>query len=75
MPGPTRKRGDSGAAVADLKQRFRNYGYGLGAESEFDAETEAAVAAFQRHFRPERVDGIADPSTVATLDKLIAALR
>jgi N-acetylmuramoyl-L-alanine amidase len=74
-PGPVLKRGDGGAGVADLKQRFRNYGYGLDAVPEFDAVTEAVVIAFQRHFRPERVDGIADPSTVATLDALIDALR
>jgi N-acetylmuramoyl-L-alanine amidase len=29
------------------------------------------VAAFQRHFRPARVDGVADPSTVRTLRALI----
>jgi len=73
--GPVIKRGDAGAAVADLKQKFRDYGYGFGGESEFGEETEAVVTAFQRHFRPARVDGIADASTVATLDKLIAALR
>jgi N-acetylmuramoyl-L-alanine amidase len=31
------------------------------------------VRAFQRHFRPARVDGIADPSTLETLANLIAA--
>jgi len=30
------------------------------------------VKAFQRHFRPERVDGIADESTLATLKDLLA---
>jgi N-acetylmuramoyl-L-alanine amidase len=30
------------------------------------------VAAFQRHFRPARVDGIADVSTVRTLEQLVA---
>ena len=35
--------------------------------------TEAVVAAFQRHFRPERVDGVADASTITTLRDLIAA--
>jgi N-acetylmuramoyl-L-alanine amidase len=29
--------------------------------------------AFQRHFRPERIDGVADASTVKTLADLIAA--
>ena len=32
------------------------------------------VRAFQRHFRPAQVDGIADVSTIATLDRLLAAL-
>jgi N-acetylmuramoyl-L-alanine amidase len=31
------------------------------------------VAAFQRHFRPQRVDGFIDVSTIATLKDLIAA--
>ena len=72
--GPELRLGDSGEAVADLKRRFRDYGYGLGAESDFDEETAAVVTAFQRHFRPALVDGIADVSTIATLDKLIAGL-
>ena len=72
--GPRLQRGDEGAAVAELAQRFRNYGYGLGSESEFGEELAAVVRAFQRHFRPAQVDGIADVSTVATLDKLSAAL-
>jgi N-acetylmuramoyl-L-alanine amidase len=29
------------------------------------------VTAFQRHFRPTRVDGEADESTVKTLDALL----
>ena len=36
---------------------------------------ETVVTAFQRHFRPERVDGAADASTVATLRNLIGALK
>ena len=32
------------------------------------------VAAFQRHFRPAQVDGVADRSTVETLRRLLAAL-
>ena len=72
--GPVLKRGDGGEAVAALKERFRQYGYGIGNQPGFDAETEAVVRAFQRHFRPARVDGVADTSTTGTLDKLLAAL-
>jgi N-acetylmuramoyl-L-alanine amidase len=68
-------RGARGPAVAELKDRLRRYGYGLSETDEFDAEMEAVVRAFQRHFRPERVDGIVDASTAATLDRLLAALR
>jgi N-acetylmuramoyl-L-alanine amidase len=32
------------------------------------------VTSFQRHFRPERVDGIADHSTMSTLHALLASL-
>jgi N-acetylmuramoyl-L-alanine amidase len=72
--GPRLKAGDNGVAVAGLKDRFRKVGYGLGSGSEFDALTEAVVRAFQRRYRPERIDGVADPSTTATLDRLLAAL-
>ena len=37
--------------------------------------TRAVVTAFQRHFRPERIDGEADESTVATLKALIEGLK
>jgi N-acetylmuramoyl-L-alanine amidase len=32
------------------------------------------VTAFQRHFRPARVDGVADHSTLTTLESLLASL-
>jgi N-acetylmuramoyl-L-alanine amidase len=32
------------------------------------------VTAFQRHFRPACVDGIADHSTLVTLQSLLASL-
>jgi N-acetylmuramoyl-L-alanine amidase len=50
------------------------YGYGIDITGVFDRKTEDIVAAFQRHFRPARVDGVADQSTVETLGKLIEAL-
>lgn len=38
------------------------------------SEPAAAIAAFQRHFRPERVDGIADFETIGRLQRLLAAV-
>ena len=74
VPGPFLQIGDHGAGVGALKQNLRRYGYGVGEDSQFDVVTDAVVTAFQRHFRPEKVDGIADASTVATLIRLLAAL-
>ena len=42
--------------------------------SQYDTTTLDVVAAFQRHFRPERVDGVADHSTLTTLENLLASL-
>jgi N-acetylmuramoyl-L-alanine amidase len=74
VEGPALKAGDEGAAVAGLQARFRRYGYGIGDEGHFGEETAAVVRAFQRHFRPALVDGIADASTMATLERVTAAL-
>ena len=38
----------------------------------YDSATHDVVTAFQRHFRPERVDGVADDSTRDTLRDLLA---
>ena len=64
---------DVGVAVAQLQTSLASYGYGIDASARYDEKTKEVVAAFQRHFRPARVDGFADPSTIATLSNLIAA--
>jgi N-acetylmuramoyl-L-alanine amidase len=60
--------------IADFQAALRRYGYGIEASGRIDERTELVVTAFQRHFRPERVDGRVDGSTVATLDRLTAVL-
>lgn len=65
---------DEGDAVMDLQTMLALYGYGLEKTGSYDAATHNAVEAFQRHFRPERVDGVADVSTVATLRRLLETL-
>ncbi len=65
-------RGDQGMPVEALQAMLAMYGYGLKITGTFDEDTEAVVAAFQRHFRQERVDGVADASTITTLRDLIA---
>ncbi len=58
-----------------LQAMLALYGYGVELTGVYDRLTRAAVAAFQRHFRPERVDGEADASTIATLKTLIQGLK
>jgi N-acetylmuramoyl-L-alanine amidase len=65
-------RGDEGMPIEALQAMLTMYGYGLKITGVFDENTEKVVAAFQRHFRPERVDGVADASTITTLRDLIA---
>src|SRR5690606_2008169 len=66
--------GASGPRIAAFQAALRRYGYGIEVTGVADAATEQVVTAFQRHFRPQRVDGRIDQSTVATLERLVAAL-
>ncbi|HVK92708.1 MAG TPA: N-acetylmuramoyl-L-alanine amidase [Mycoplana sp.] len=68
------QRGDEGAPVEALQAMLALYGYAAEITGIFDGGTEGAVAAFQRHFRPARVDGIADFSTIDTLHRLLKSL-
>ncbi len=68
------QEGDTGDSVLALQSLLKFYGYGLEASGTFDQRTRIVIEAFQRHFRRERVDGIADASTVATLHRLLGGL-
>jgi len=64
--------GDRGDAVASLQKSLGEYGYGITANGVYDSAMHDVVAAFQRHFRPQLIDGIADASTHKTLQELLA---
>ena len=66
--------GDSGEPVEAFQSMLSLYGYGLEINGLFDEQTRLAVQAFQRHYRPARVDGVADQSTIETLHRLLKAL-
>ena len=66
--------GDSRPSVAGMQVMLSRYGYGIEPTGAYDRTTELVVRAFQRHFRPARVDGRLDLSTTATLERLHAAL-
>jgi N-acetylmuramoyl-L-alanine amidase len=64
--------GDRGEAVSSIQDLLGRYGYGVSATGTYDSTTHDVVKAFQRHFRPERVDGMVDESTRTTLEELLA---
>ena len=66
-PGPELRAGDAGVGVFALQAALARLGYDTPPSGAFDAATTAVVAAFQRHWRPERVDGVADGETRARL--------
>lgn len=67
-------QGSAGDAVEKLQSMLALYGYGVEISGVFDDVTRLAVTAFQRHFRPALVDGVADESTMETLHALLAKL-
>jgi N-acetylmuramoyl-L-alanine amidase len=52
-----------------------DYGYGVEVMGRYDETTEEVVVAFQRHFRQQKVDGVADISTLMTLRRLLELVR
>lgn len=54
-----------------VAQMLAKFGYGV--PPVVDWPLESVIGAFQRHFRPSRIDGTADEETVALLASLLAA--
>jgi N-acetylmuramoyl-L-alanine amidase len=63
---------DRGEEVTAMQTALAEYGYGVEINGNYDSAMHDVVAAFQRHFRPERVDGVTDESTRTTLRELLA---
>ena len=72
--GETLKLGTISNDVADLQTALAQYGYDVPIHGNYDAATMEVVTAFQRHFRPARVDGVTDHSTLITLKSLLGSL-
>ncbi|MDQ0326648.1 N-acetylmuramoyl-L-alanine amidase [Rhodopseudomonas julia] len=73
-PEPLLAPGAEGEEVADIQSLLALYGYCVAVTGVYDERTRTVVGAFQRHFRPERIDGIVDHSTFRTLHKLLASI-
>jgi N-acetylmuramoyl-L-alanine amidase len=72
--GETLKLGAESDEVRGMQEALKRYGYGIETHGKYDGPTMEVVTAFQRHFRPARVDGVADTSTLTTLQSLLASL-
>ncbi|WP_282009694.1 N-acetylmuramoyl-L-alanine amidase [Brevundimonas aveniformis] len=69
--GPPIGPGEEGLGVVVLQAGLNRLGYGLEQTGVYDEATRLTVTAFQRHWRPENVDGIADGETRARLVGLL----
>jgi len=72
-PGLPLAEGAEGVEVFALQAGFTRLGYDLPPSGKFDAATRDVVVAFQRHWRQEKVDGVADGQTRAQLIALLKA--
>lgn len=71
-PGAPLGEGETGPGVFALQAGLTRLGFDCAPSGEYERRTTAIVRAFQRHWRPGKVDGIADGETRA---RLIALLR
>ena len=74
IDAPALKLGDVGIDVVALQSGLARYGYRLDPTGVFNVQTERVVTAFQRHFRPAALDGVADPETGSILASLLAII-
>ena len=58
-----------------LQVELARFGYGVARHGRLDRATRTVIAAFQRHFRPARVDGMPDQETLGRLDGLVRELE
>jgi len=69
------RRGDSGAAVDDIRRALAGFGYDVAERGVFDEALELVVIAFQRHFRQRLVDGAVDPETAQRIFQVLERLQ
>jgi N-acetylmuramoyl-L-alanine amidase len=74
IDGPVLKAGDEGQPVRAIQSMLALLGYEIALTGVFDPATVSVISAFQRHWRPEKIDGVADRSTIVTLNALLKTL-
>ena len=61
--------------IADVQQMLATWGYDVPTKGVLDTHTTRVLVAFQRHFRPENIDGRLDGDTASRLAALVGQLR
>jgi N-acetylmuramoyl-L-alanine amidase len=70
-PGARLEVGDDGLGVTVLRSALAKFGYACPRSGPYDQDVATIMRAFQRHWRPERVDGVADGGARARLMTLL----
>lgn len=60
--------------IANAQRTLYDIGYGIAITGRNDKASRTVVTAFQRRYRPARIDGLIDASTMLTARKLLAAM-
>lgn len=71
----TLAEGAEGMAVRALQDALQEIGYEILSDRCFGKALTHVVRAFQRHWRPEKVDGVADPETQARIYAVLSEVR
>ena len=72
-PGEPLGEGDEGVGVFALQAALHRLGYDSPPTGRYDARTRTLITAFQRHWAPHRIDGVADGETRARLMGVLRA--
>jgi len=66
--------GMAGPEVSAMRRDLQAFGYGLAKGELYDEVTQIVVTAFQRHWRPARIDGVYDHETRVILSHFLGRL-
>jgi len=72
-PGEPLEPGDEGVGVFALQAALNRLGYDSPPSGRYDDQTRTLITAFQRHWAPHRIDGVADGETRARLMGVLRA--
>ncbi|MSP43752.1 MAG: N-acetylmuramoyl-L-alanine amidase [Alphaproteobacteria bacterium] len=71
-PGQTAAPAAAAPDILEVQKCLARFGYDIPQTGIYGTQTRAVITAFQRHFRPGRVDGVADAQGLAILKLLLS---